>query len=174
VPQSYPDLRPLYDTARSYLEIPQRINLLNTRMEVLQDMLQLLKESVSSRHSERLEQIVIVLIAIEISMFYILLFQRLSPILIVPLSPWDRYYPCRSLCIIYHPEQLHTFNSHFPSLPCVTSPSTTRSSETPSLHLPICPFGASSTRSRSARSCIADGECKMGHPHSSACRISSA
>jgi hypothetical protein len=32
-------------------------------------MLQLLKESVSSRHSERLEQIVIVLIAIEISMF---------------------------------------------------------------------------------------------------------
>jgi uncharacterized Rmd1/YagE family protein len=61
-------LRPLYDAARSYLEIPQRINLLNTRVEVLQDMLQLLKESVSSRHSERLEQIVIVLIAIEISM----------------------------------------------------------------------------------------------------------
>jgi len=30
-------------------------------------MLQLLKESVSSRHSERLEQIVIVLIALEIS-----------------------------------------------------------------------------------------------------------
>ena len=37
-------------------------------------MLQLLKESVSSRHSERLEQIVIVLIAIEIStVFYLLL-----------------------------------------------------------------------------------------------------
>ncbi|KAH7915051.1 hypothetical protein BJ138DRAFT_1142512 [Hygrophoropsis aurantiaca] len=63
---SYPDLQPLYDAARSYLEIPQRINLLNTRVEVLQDMLQLLKESVSSRHSERLEQIVIALIAIEI------------------------------------------------------------------------------------------------------------
>lgn len=68
--QSYPDLRPLYDAARSYLEIPQRINLLNTRVEVLQDMLQLLKESVSSRHSERLEQIVIVLIAIEISVLF--------------------------------------------------------------------------------------------------------
>ncbi|EIW77231.1 DUF155-domain-containing protein [Coniophora puteana RWD-64-598 SS2] len=63
---SYPDLQPLYDAARSYLEIPQRINLLNTRVEVLQDMLQLLKESVSSRHAERLETIVIVLIAIEI------------------------------------------------------------------------------------------------------------
>jgi uncharacterized Rmd1/YagE family protein len=34
--------------------------------QVLQDMLQLLKESVSSRHAERLEQIVIALIAIEI------------------------------------------------------------------------------------------------------------
>jgi hypothetical protein len=65
-PQAYPDLRPLYDAARSYLEIPQRITLLNTRVEVLQDMLQLLKESVSSRHAERLEQIVIALIAIEI------------------------------------------------------------------------------------------------------------
>jgi len=63
---SYPDLQPLYDAARSYLEIPQRINLLNTRVEVLQDMLQLLKETVSSQHSERLEQIVIALIAIEI------------------------------------------------------------------------------------------------------------
>ena len=32
-------------------------------------MLQLLKESVSSRHAERLEQIVIALIAIEIGLF---------------------------------------------------------------------------------------------------------
>ncbi|KAF8157014.1 cytoplasmic protein [Crassisporium funariophilum] len=63
---SYPDLQPLYDAARSYLEIPQRIHLLTTRVEVLQDMLQLLKESVSSKHAERLEQIVIALIAIEI------------------------------------------------------------------------------------------------------------
>lgn len=63
---TYPDLQPLYDAARSYLELPQRINLLNTRVGVLQDMLQLLKESVSSRHSERLEQIVIALIGIEI------------------------------------------------------------------------------------------------------------
>ncbi|KAJ7512078.1 hypothetical protein B0H11DRAFT_1949658 [Mycena galericulata] len=63
---SFPDLQPLYEAARSYLEIPQRINLLNTRVEVLQDLLQLLKESVSSKHAERLEQIVIALIAIEI------------------------------------------------------------------------------------------------------------
>jgi len=40
------------------------------RPQVLQDMLQLLKESVSSRHSERLEQIVIVLIGIEIGEYW--------------------------------------------------------------------------------------------------------
>ncbi len=37
--------------------------------QVLQDMLQLLKESVSSKHAERLEQIVIALIAIEIGTY---------------------------------------------------------------------------------------------------------
>ncbi|KAH0834867.1 DUF155-domain-containing protein [Lanmaoa asiatica] len=66
---TYPDLQPLYEAARSYLEVPQRIDLLNTRVEVLQDMLQLLKESVSSRHAERLEQIVIALIGIEIGQY---------------------------------------------------------------------------------------------------------
>jgi len=63
---TYPDLKPLYEAARSYLEIPQRIDLLNARVEVLHDMLNLLKESVQSKHAERLEQIVIALIAVEI------------------------------------------------------------------------------------------------------------
>jgi uncharacterized Rmd1/YagE family protein len=56
----------LYAAARSYLEIPQRIELLNARVEVLQDMLQLLKDQVTSSHSEWLEIIVIVLILLEI------------------------------------------------------------------------------------------------------------
>lgn len=63
---SYPDLEPLYQAARSYLEIGQRIDLLNARVVVLQDMLTLLKESVNSSHGERLETIVIVLIGVEI------------------------------------------------------------------------------------------------------------
>ncbi|KAL7420936.1 sporulation protein rmd1 [Cryptotrichosporon argae] len=63
---TFPDLEPLYNAARSYLEISQRIDLLNARVDVLQDMLKLLKESVNSSHGERLEAIVIVLIAIEI------------------------------------------------------------------------------------------------------------
>jgi uncharacterized Rmd1/YagE family protein len=74
---SFPDLEPLYNAARSYLEISQRIDLLNARVDVsfvpvrqpgadafvqvLQDMLKLLKESVNSSHGERLEAIVIFL-----------------------------------------------------------------------------------------------------------------
>ncbi|KAJ9119036.1 hypothetical protein QFC22_003526 [Naganishia vaughanmartiniae] len=63
---TYPDLEPLYQAARSYLEINQRIDLLNARVEVLQDMLTLLKESVNSSHGEHLETIVIWLIGVEI------------------------------------------------------------------------------------------------------------
>lgn len=54
-------MEPLYAAARSYLEISQRIDLLNARVDVLQDMLKLLKESVNSSHGERLEAIVIIL-----------------------------------------------------------------------------------------------------------------
>jgi uncharacterized Rmd1/YagE family protein len=64
--QKYPELKPLYDAARTYLETNQRLEILNGRVDVLQDMLKLLKESVTSRHSERLEQIVIALIGVEI------------------------------------------------------------------------------------------------------------
>nr|XP_019050904.1 cytoplasmic protein [Kwoniella bestiolae CBS 10118]OCF29834.1 cytoplasmic protein [Kwoniella bestiolae CBS 10118] len=58
---TFPDLEPLYGAARSYLEIGQRVDLLNARVDVLQDMLKLLKESVNSSHGERLEGIVIIL-----------------------------------------------------------------------------------------------------------------
>ena len=40
---TYPDLEPLYLAFRQYLEIRQRIDLLNARVEVLQDLLRLLK-----------------------------------------------------------------------------------------------------------------------------------
>ncbi|KAK4689648.1 required for meiotic nuclear division protein 1, partial [Tremellales sp. Uapishka_1] len=76
--RSFPDLEPLYNAARSYLEISQRIDLLNARVDVLQDMLKLLKESVNSSHGERLEAIVIILIAIEIVLGIITILVDLS------------------------------------------------------------------------------------------------
>ncbi|WRT70921.1 uncharacterized protein IL334_007920 [Kwoniella shivajii] len=75
---SFPDLEPLYGAARSYLEIGQRVDLLNARVDVLQDMLKLLKESVNSSHGERLEGIVIFLIGIEIVLGIITILVDLS------------------------------------------------------------------------------------------------
>lgn len=61
-----PQLEPIYQAARGYLEINQRVSLLNARLEVISDLLQMLKEQLSQMHGEYLEIIVIVLIAAEV------------------------------------------------------------------------------------------------------------
>ncbi|KAF3938216.1 hypothetical protein ABW19_dt0204032 [Dactylella cylindrospora] len=61
-----PQLEPIYQAARSYLEINQRVSLLNQRLDVIGDLLQMLKEQMSHSQGERLEWVVIVLIAVEI------------------------------------------------------------------------------------------------------------
>ena len=57
---------PLYRTVRGYLEITQRIEVLNQRCMVINDMLDLLRDHSNSAHAETLEWIVIILISIEI------------------------------------------------------------------------------------------------------------
>lgn len=61
-----PQLEPTYQATRGYLEIEQRVNLLNARLEVISDLLQMLKEQLGHVHGEYLEIIVIWLIAAEI------------------------------------------------------------------------------------------------------------
>ena len=63
---SEPTLEPIYSAARTYLEISQRVELLNQRVTVLSDLLEMLKEHLNSAHGETLEWIIIILIAIEI------------------------------------------------------------------------------------------------------------
>ncbi|KAI5821037.1 hypothetical protein BZA77DRAFT_223426, partial [Pyronema omphalodes] len=63
---SEPQLEPVYQAARSYLEINQRLELLNQRLEVIKDLLQMLKEQMTHTQGEHLEWIVIILIAAEI------------------------------------------------------------------------------------------------------------
>ncbi|KAI8909081.1 hypothetical protein EDD86DRAFT_191224 [Gorgonomyces haynaldii] len=63
---SEPAIEPLYKAIRGYLEIPQRVELLNQRVGVISDLLDMLKEHLNSSHGEQLEWIVIVLIAFEI------------------------------------------------------------------------------------------------------------
>lgn len=57
---------PLYKAARSYLEISQRVDVLNQRMSVISDLLDMLKEHLTSLQGEYLEWIVIILVAIEV------------------------------------------------------------------------------------------------------------
>ncbi|ORZ36281.1 hypothetical protein BCR44DRAFT_27973 [Catenaria anguillulae PL171] len=63
---SEPALEPLYQAIRSYLEITQRVELLNQRVSVISDLLDMLKEHLTSTHGEQLEWIVIILIGMEI------------------------------------------------------------------------------------------------------------
>ncbi|KAJ3220217.1 hypothetical protein HK099_004434 [Clydaea vesicula] len=63
---SEPALQPLYNAIRKYLEITQRVELLNQRVSVISDLLEMLKENLNSTHGENLEWIVIVLVFMEI------------------------------------------------------------------------------------------------------------
>jgi uncharacterized Rmd1/YagE family protein len=62
-----PQLEPVYQAVRSYLEIDQRVSLLTERLDVIADLLAVLKDQLSHGHGEMLEWIVIVLIAAEIA-----------------------------------------------------------------------------------------------------------
>ncbi|KAB8291554.1 hypothetical protein EYC80_006355 [Monilinia laxa] len=61
-----PQLEPIYQAVRTYLEMDQRVKLLNDRLDVIADLLAVLKDQLSHRHGEKLEWVVIVLIAVEI------------------------------------------------------------------------------------------------------------
>lgn len=49
---SEPFLEPLYSAIRSYLEISQRVELLNQRVEVISDLLEMLKDHLNSSHGK--------------------------------------------------------------------------------------------------------------------------
>lgn len=61
-----PQLEPIYGAVRSYLEMDQRVGLLTERLDVIADLLAVLKDQLTHTHGEYLEWIVIILIAAEI------------------------------------------------------------------------------------------------------------
>jgi uncharacterized Rmd1/YagE family protein len=61
-----PQLEPVYQAVRSYLEMDRRVKVLTSRLEVIGDLLAVLKDQLSHGHGEKLEWIVIILIAAEI------------------------------------------------------------------------------------------------------------
>lgn len=63
---SEPELEPIYQATRGYLEINQRVALLNQRLEIISDLLQMLKEQLGHNNDEQLELTVILLIGAEV------------------------------------------------------------------------------------------------------------
>ncbi|GBF95854.1 hypothetical protein Rsub_08445 [Raphidocelis subcapitata] len=66
---SAPDaLQELYEAACEYLELGERVEVLNARLEVLQDLLDMLRDYTAHQHSSNLEIIIIVLVAGELGL----------------------------------------------------------------------------------------------------------
>lgn len=61
-----PNLEPLYVMMKKFLDIPSRVMSLNQKIDVLQELLDILNSQVQHRHSSLLESIIILLILVEI------------------------------------------------------------------------------------------------------------
>ncbi|KAJ2721473.1 sporulation protein rmd1 [Coemansia sp. Benny D115] len=71
---SEPTLQPLYMAIREYLEIPQRVEIMNHRVSVISDLLDMLNGHLNGMHGEFLEWIVIILIVVDI---FVMMFECL-------------------------------------------------------------------------------------------------
>lgn len=61
-----PNLEPYYIMVKKFLDIPSRVAALNQKLDVLQELLDILNSQVQHRHSSLLESIIIILIVVEI------------------------------------------------------------------------------------------------------------
>lgn len=61
-----PTLEPFYIMIKKFLDIPSRVMALNQKLDVLQELLDILNSQVQHRYSSLLESIIILLIAVEI------------------------------------------------------------------------------------------------------------
>jgi uncharacterized Rmd1/YagE family protein len=62
-----PGLEPYYIMTKKFLDIPSRVMALNQKLDVLQELLDILNSQVQHRHSSLLEMIIILLIGVEIA-----------------------------------------------------------------------------------------------------------
>jgi len=60
------EFEPLYVKSRKYLDIPKRLEVLTKKLAVIGDLLEVLQNQLENEHGNRLEWIIIVLIAIEV------------------------------------------------------------------------------------------------------------
>lgn len=62
-----PNLEPFYIMTKKFLDLPSRVMALNQKLDVLQELLDILSGQLQHRHSSMLETIIILLIVIEIA-----------------------------------------------------------------------------------------------------------
>lgn len=67
---SKPEFQAVYEKIASYLELTPRINLLNLKLGTVSELLTMLADEQNHKHSAFLEWIIIILIAIEIPLFF--------------------------------------------------------------------------------------------------------
>jgi uncharacterized Rmd1/YagE family protein len=67
----YPELEHYYLALSRYLEITPRATVLKNRLEVIQELLEMMADEQKHSHSSMLEWIIIILIAIEILLFFV-------------------------------------------------------------------------------------------------------
>lgn len=67
----YPELEHYYHALSRYLEIAPRATVLKSRLEVIQELLEMMADEQKHSHSSMLEWVIIILIAIEIVLFFV-------------------------------------------------------------------------------------------------------
>lgn len=64
-----PEVESFYINMRKYLEIDNRVEVLNAKLQVISELLEMLADELAHKHSSLLEWIIILLIAFEIVVF---------------------------------------------------------------------------------------------------------
>jgi len=62
----YPELEPYYKIIANYLDVKQRVEVLNKRLDILHEFFEMLGSELNHQHSNRLEMIIILLIVVEV------------------------------------------------------------------------------------------------------------
>ncbi len=60
------EYEPVYQKARAYLETDKRIDVLNQRLDIVRELLDMLANAIENAHANRLEWIILLLIAVEV------------------------------------------------------------------------------------------------------------
>jgi uncharacterized Rmd1/YagE family protein len=73
----------MYETTRAYLEISQRVKIINQKIGVVADLLEMLNELLSKSYGESLEWVVIVMLCISVLIATALIFARVQKALLI-------------------------------------------------------------------------------------------